>query len=184
MANVLRFLIINLRAFAQLPPFPERNLQEGGIFRACKKGEVNAILKLRNELDGQDFSGTVRFLLKFMPGKCCTVILDRDGALMALSVFYFNDRDILEATVHEGFIGVKPECGGKGLATTIRKLAAEHFSKSGAIKGISSRITLSNLASVSSGYKAGYEMLERYKDETTGEERGYFMNRFRGEAHK
>lgn len=180
----VRFLIVNLKAFAALPRFCELDLPGGMIFRGCKQSDVRAVVALRKQLDGHTFSWVTRMLLRAIPGKCCVVISNRHGGLNALSLFYFNERDILDVTVHEGFIGVSPEHAGKGLATGIRRLATDHFSKAGVLRGISSRITLSNSASVSSGGKAGYELLDIYRDELTGEERGYFIKRFHHETRQ
>lgn len=175
----VRFLIINLRIFSTLPRFSERPLAAGTVVRACKPREVGEIVTLRKQLDGHEFSWAVQLLLRLVPEKCCVVVTAEHGGLNALSCFYFNERDIHDATVHEGFIGVRPGYAGKGVATGVRRFAADHFSRISSLRGISSRVSLSNAASAASGAKSGYELLESYKDEVTGEERGYFINRFR-----
>lgn len=184
LAKGLHFLVKNLKHFAGFPNFPNAYLVEGVTVRACTPSDVHSVLALRNKLGQGAFSWPSRILLKLMPSKSCVVVCNLHGTLDGVSFFYFNERDFLEDTIHEGFIGIRPECAGLGIATCLRRFAAAHFSGVDTLSGISSRITMANSASVASGIKAGYELLERYTDPASGEERGYFINRFRREARK
>lgn len=94
--------------------------------------------------------------------------------VIGMNMYYLNSRDLRENTIHEGFIGVLPEAAGKGIATQMRKIAKAHFASSG-INGISTRISLNNLASLRSAKKIGFKPVEQYRDPQTNEERYYMI---------
>ena len=94
--------------------------------------------------------------------------------IVAINLFYLNRRDKIENTIHEGFIGVTHEAAGQGIATQMRKLAKAHFTSLG-IKGISTRISLNNSASLRSAQEIGFEPVEQYRDPQTLEERYYMI---------
>lgn len=177
LANAAHFVTLNLKAFAKLPEFPVRGLPNGGIVRGCKRNDLQQVVALKMQLEGSVMSMGMKILLTFIPGKCCIVSCDRQGRLSALSIFYFNERDLTDGTIHEGFIGVRDDYAGQSIGSNIREFAKNHFAQSRSVHGISSRITLSNAASIASGLKVGYECLETYEDSATGELRGYFINR-------
>lgn len=91
-----------------------------------------------------------------------------------MNMYYFNSRDVKENTIHEGFIGVTAEAAGQGIATQMRKIAKTHFSLL-EIKGISTRISINNVASLRSAQKIGFEPVEQYCDPHTHEERYYMI---------
>ena len=99
-----------------------------------------------------------------------------DGArsIVGINFYYLNFRDFKEGTVHEGFVGVAPGFEGQGIATAIRRLAVRHFENSG-FSGISSRVSCSNFASLKSARKIGYEPVEKYFDDLSGELRFYLV---------
>lgn len=180
----LRFLAANLKAFSKLPCFDEQQLAKGMFIRGCRSDEAGQAAALRSNLDGHRMTWSLRALLTLVPAKCCLVLCDPDGNLQGLTIFYFNKRDLVEGTIHEGFIGVRRELAGNGFATALRQAAKAHWGQAAGVKGISSRITLANMASVASGKKAGYECVETYEDEVSGERRGYFINRLDREEGK
>lgn len=94
--------------------------------------------------------------------------------IIGIDMFYSNARDFKERTIHEGFVGVSPSVRGRGVATELRKCAIAHFSKN-RFSGISSRISLSNHASLSSAKKLGFLPVEQYFDQETQEDRYYLV---------
>lgn len=100
-----------------------------------------------------------------------------DMTLLAMNLFYFNQRDLEEGTIHEGFIGVRSSVRGRGIARSLRHYCAEHFRRSGLV-GVSTRISVSNAASLKSATRVGFTPVEKYTDPTSDEERYYMVNRF------
>lgn len=103
--------------------------------------------------------------------------VDGRSRVIGMNMYYFNARDILENTVHGAFVGVSESMAGRGVATTLRKVAMQHFARNG-IYGISSRISLDNKASLHSAKKLGYQPVEQYFDPDTNTERYYLVWRF------
>jgi len=94
--------------------------------------------------------------------------------MLGFNMFYFNFRDLQEGTIHEGFIGVKAEARGLGIATAMRQDIFSNFAKT-TLKGVSSRISVNNHSSMAVAKKVGLEPVERYFDEIIGEERYYLV---------
>lgn len=172
----MRFLVLNLNLFRKFPKFSAQSLSGGMVIRSCSRREVEKVAAIKSELDGICLTWHLLALLKLVPDKCCLVLVDAGGNLKGLSLFYFNERDLAEQTIHEGFIGVSEELTGKGFATAMRRKAKMHWRQASGLHGISSRITLDNTASVASGIKAGYKCVETYDDGLSGKNRGYFIN--------
>ena len=137
-------------------------------------GKIELIYKTLNKSKLPNF---IKILLKYCDEKSIIIaekkIKDR-FVIVGIDVFYFNSRDFKEFTIHEGFIGVLSEFEGKGIATQMRKLAKEHFRNAG-FKGISTRISKDNLASLNSAKKLGFEPVENYFDSLMNEERYYLI---------
>ncbi len=112
-----------------------------------------------------------------MAPRLCIVAEDQSAGIVAFVFFYFNDRDVRERTVHEGFIGVLPEFQGRGIGTTMRRHAVAHFAGAG-LAGMSTRITLSNTASLNPSLKLGFQIVDRYQDSHSAEERAYLRLTF------
>lgn len=89
-------------------------------------------------------------------------------------MFYFNQRDFIDGTIHEGFIGVLPEAEGQGTGTRLREAAIAYFSANN-IQGISTRISKNNLKSFRSAKKLGFKVSEEYFDENSKETRYYLV---------
>ncbi len=102
--------------------------------------------------------------------------VDKDE-IVALGMYYINFRDVADATVHQGFTGVVSEYRGRKIATKIRAMAKIHFKESG-FKGISSRVSLSNVPSLKSNLNLGFKPVERYYDKSLNEERCYLICNF------
>lgn len=173
----LRFLYRNIQIARKLAPIFE--VREG---RFVYRGIINRDLRDLSILIGQlnngiGFTPSRRFLYRLFGDRLVVVaeIETIEGPnLVGVDLYYFNARDIAEQTVHEGFIGTNPSFRGLGVAGKMRALAVDHFSKNG-LNGISTRISLSNEASLKSARMLGFEVAESYTDPTSGEPRFYLV---------
>lgn len=152
------------------------------LFRGYSASDAAAISEIYQELnDGAVFSRIQRELYSRVGRRCMLVVEQRDpfGAskIVGMNMYYLNKRDIQENTIHEGFVGVVPEASGRGIATQMRKIAMRHF-KSAGLSGISTRISLNNVASLMSAKKVGFQAVEEYKEPSTGEQRCYMVCKF------
>ena len=156
----------------------ERQGRAGLIFRGYAKFDADSVSKIYSDLnDGAVFSIAQRALYAFI-GNCCLFVVEQvDGRVVGMNMYYVNGRDVQDNLIHEGFIGVVPECNGMGIATTMRKMAIQHF-KSAGLSGISTRISLNNAASLASAKKIGFLPQEEYRDAVTGERRYYMVHKF------
>lgn len=110
--------------------------------------------------------------------KLCLLARDAgSGNVVGMALYYFNERDRRENTIHEGYIGLHEAMRGQRLGTFMRRQAILHFSKAG-LCGMSSRVSCCNLPSLRSGLKLGFEVAETYFDHTWGEERHYLICNF------
>ena len=100
---------------------------------------------------------------------------DSGDVIVGMNMYYFNPRDVREKTIHEGFIGVIPEMNGRGIATTMRLHAKQHFARAG-LAGISTRISVANKSSLSSAEKVGFVPIEKYIDVHSGDLRYYMVS--------
>ena len=175
------FVARNLSMVHRLNGIEKKEIDEL-IFRGYLEADADLISKIYRQLnDGAIFSQMQRWLYGRIGTRCLFVVEQRDalGAskIIGINIYYLNKRDIHEDTIHEGFIGVLPEAGGRGIATNMRKMAIEHF-KSAGFFGISTRISLNNSASLVSAKKIGFQIVEKYQEPLTGEQRYYMVFRF------
>lgn len=149
------------------------------IIRGCKKKDYKAVEEIYKKLNNKNIFPRAKRWLYFMVGQQCLIVAikkDNSGSysVVGINLYYINDRDIKENTIHEGFIGVLPEVGGQGISGKMRKEAIRHFKESG-FYGISTRISLKNKASLSSAEKNGFKKVEEYFEASTGEKRCYMI---------
>ena len=152
------------------------------IFRGYSASDAKAISEIYQELnDGAVFSRIQRELYSRVGRRCMLVVEQREpfGAskIVGMNMYYLNKRDIQENTIHEGFVGVVPAANGRGIATQMRQIAIRHF-KSAGFSGISTRISLNNVASLMSAKKIGFQAVEEYQEPSTGEQRCYMVFKF------
>ncbi|NHW03473.1 GNAT family N-acetyltransferase [Stutzerimonas degradans] len=142
-------------------------------------GPVSGIYARLN--NGAAFSRIQRKLYSFIGSRCLFVVEKQNDfgelEIVGVNIYYINNRDSRQNTIHEGFIGVVPEFGGRGIATKMRKAAIRHFASAG-FSGISTRISLNNIASLSPARKVGFIPIEKYQDPVTGEQRYYMICKF------
>jgi L-amino acid N-acyltransferase YncA len=119
-------------------------------------------------------------LLHLLGSRLC-LVARRAGSdeVVGMVVYYFNARDRRDGTVHEGYIGLREADRSGGLGTFMRRHALQNFARSG-LRGVSSRISVSNAASLKSNRKLGFVPVETYFDATMGEERHYLICDLRG----
>lgn len=173
----LYWLLQNLwQARSIRPIISYQDPQTGFQYQGLSKEYFQDFLRLKKELsDNRDLSRIQKTLYKIVGDRLVLIAIDtQPNKLVGLNMFYFNKRDLHENSVHEGFIGVSSQYQGKKIATTMRKKVKLHFMKNN-LKGISSRVSLNNQGSLRSALKVGFKPVEKYYDNTLGEERYYLV---------
>lgn len=173
------FLIRNLLCARRLSTFKDG---ECGQFRMraflpADGGRVGHVYSALSH--GVELGRKLRCMLKLVGGRLCVVAEAQGAGVVGFQLFYFNPRDIKEQTIHEGFIGILPEFQGRRLGKVLREKAIRHFSSAG-LRGISSRVSLSNPASFNMNLSLGFEVIETYLDKDRNEERAYMRLLWRG----
>lgn len=103
------------------------------------------------------------------------LIDDSRNEVVGLGLYYFNARDLRDGTVHVGFTGIAPYLRGRGIGTKLRRHALRHFARTSFIRGVSSRVSLNNPASLVSNINLGFKERERYFDPILEVERVYLV---------
>lgn len=175
----IRFLLQNLIHAIKIKPFP--GITANGLtFRGYQKEDVKQIAEIYAALNkGANFVGPRKWLYSLIGSRLMLVAVssgDSGDVLVGMNMYYFNPRDVREKTIHEGFIGVVPEMNGRGIATTMRLHAKQHFARTG-LDGISTRISLANTSSLTSAEKVGFVPIEKYTDVHSGELRYYMISK-------
>jgi RimJ/RimL family protein N-acetyltransferase len=114
-------------------------------------------------------------LLRFAGSKFCYILVSEKGEVFGLELYYFNKRDIIEKTIHQGYTGFKAGYRGMGIGTKARRYALQHFAKIDVLRGVSSRVSLDNIPSLKGNIKLGFEIKEKYWDENEQKERVYLV---------
>jgi len=181
-AAAVSFIWRNLqrsRALEAIPQTKGRGVNIRGMGRQDVP-QVHTLYALLN--DGVRLSWPRRFLYRVAGSKLVFVASignGDDAVIVGMNMYYFNNRDVEEDTIHGAFVGVSPAMTGRGIATDLRRAAMDHFSANG-IAGISSRISLANDASLKSALNLGYQPVERYYDPILDEERCYLVRPLSG----
>lgn len=177
--NGIRFFLQNLYCARKVNVFSSTTINSVS-FRGYQRGDARQISKIYAALNnGATFSGLRKWLYDLFGSRLMLVAVssgDSGDVLVGMNMYYFNPRDIREKTIHEGFIGVVPEMNGRGIATTMRLHAKQHFARAG-FDGISTRISLQNTSSLASAEKVGFVPLEKYVDQGNGELRCYMVSK-------
>lgn len=170
------FLLRNWCVARELPIVPTAEL--GHLeFCPCAPDLAVPVERLYEVLnDGQPLSRDKRLLLRLLGQKLCVVVRNKkDGAIVGMSLYYFNARDRVDRTVHEGYTGIVAQYRGQGLGTSLRKHAIRHFARCPHLRGVSSRVSVDNLPSLNINLRLGFEIVERYHDPVLGVERVYLV---------
>ena len=151
------------------------------IIDGAKFADVKEVGYLVRDLNHGIGFGRWRHILYPILGRKLLVVTRRSGnsapKVVGVEIFYFNQRDLVQNTIHEGFIGVEPSFQGQGISQAMRSHAIEHYRKT-SISGISTRISVYNDGSYRSASKLGFRVIERYFDHNMGEERCYLIRHF------
>lgn len=174
----LRFLCRNLWCARRLTPFPtvvEGSVILGPLYQNRMAEMEDLYARVTN---GRNLGRAHRWLLQLVGPRLCLLASDNDsGQVVGLVLYYFNSRDGLGRTIHEGFTGVAREWRRRGIGTALRRTALAHYARSG-LTGVSSRVSVSNVASLKSNSRLGFVPIDRYFDPGMGEERYYLVCRF------
>lgn len=154
----------------------------GVTYRGFRRDDFEQVAQIYTELNnGAVFSKWLGWLYRAVGGRCLLVAVkngcDGGGRIVGINMYYLNLRDLREDTVHEGFIGVNPADSGRGIATRMRILSRKHFELA-KFKGISTRISRNNIASLHSAEKLGFEIVDEYFDLSNDDIRYYMTCKF------
>lgn len=175
--SLLKQLIFVFRSFfasIKINPIVETKLNDFYL-GSLSKNSFKEGMKIYSSLNGnKSISRTMTLLCRLTKGRMIFALKDLNGKIIGIHVFYFNQRDLREKTVHEGFIGIDKEYRGAGLAKLMRVSALSHFQNTGLI-GISSRISKNNLGSLKSAKNVGFKVISEYIEASTKEHRYYMI---------
>ncbi|QVM92792.1 GNAT family N-acetyltransferase [Pseudomonas entomophila] len=154
-------LFAELRAAVAYRAIPV-SAEDSYILRGFKWRDLPSVRRLYRDLNPEGRLSWLRLVIGLLSyRKLLLVIENSDRDIVGIDLFYFNVRDVSEATVHEGFVGVSEAYRGLGLATKMRVAAKGHFKRNG-LAGISTRIAQDNPASLLSALKSGFEIVETH----------------------
>lgn len=178
----LSILFRDLRGAGSLVPMNEE--WHGGIlYRGLRRREIGEVERLYVALSSAKKLAWYRKVVYWLVGDRMVVVAIEEESkrkkIVGFNMFYFNARDVEEGTIHSGFIGVIPEKHNQGIGANLRRHGIWNFRR-GMVNGLSSRIDLDNGPSLKITLKAGFEIVEKYRDKTTGRERYYLLRRFEG----
>jgi len=163
-----------------------RGSYDGLIYRGLNRTEVFRLDKLYIEMSGtRNLAWHLRVVYWLIGNRMVIVAARRTehhDQVVGFDMFYFNERDTQEGTIHEGFIGVLPEYRGMGIATNLRRHAINNFRRD-IVRGITSRIDSDNIPSLKSAFKVGFQIIEKYYDIVCEKDRYYLVKRFDSSTH-
>jgi hypothetical protein len=168
----LLFFTSNLIAALKIAKIAPKTVS-GVVYQGLSRKYFNLALNLYELLTNKKM-GLPQKILYYFLGNNLVIIAVNEEKLLGAEFYYFNQRDFQEQTIHQGFTGVIPSAQGNGIATNIRILAISHFSANN-LKGISSRVSLNNLASLKSNQNLGFKPVEKYWDDQLCVERYYLV---------
>ena len=173
-ATLMRIAKITLRS-ASIPKFAETTHGEYQI-RAFKRSEWYELTRSYAMAAGTEMPLFNRLVLYLCGGRLCVVAVNKNNWPVGFDHFYFNDHDLRDSTVHEGYVAVVPAHERQGLASALRRHSIEHFRRAGLV-GITTRISHDNAGSMISAKKCGFETVEDYIDLDTNEMRSFMIAR-------
>lgn len=141
--------------------------------RSTDENEITSLYRSLTSSTSEKTPISRRLLFRILGSRTIFVASIGDQ-IVGFSMYYFNWRDIKQKTIHAGFTGVAKNMQGKGIGTHLRRAAIAHFSN-GTLTGISSRISKTNKASLTSSLKLGFQPVEEYYDPRLKEERYYLI---------
>ncbi|MEN3295667.1 MAG: L-amino acid N-acyltransferase [Burkholderiales bacterium] len=179
--SALVFLVRNLCCAKEIAPFTSARFGAISV-EPLSKAYLAAADNLYAEMNRGARLRLMKVLLSVLGSRFCLLARRTDSnELVGMAIYYFNARDRKEGTVHEGYIGLREAERNLGLGTFIRRHALKNFARSG-LEGVSSRISVNNLASLKSNTNLGFVPVETYLDPSTGEERHYLVCELRSNS--
>lgn len=172
----------NLHKAATLKPIATTALADGLVIKGCTP-ELYAKFErfyLSQERTKPDYLRWHGPMLKALSDKLIFLIgreQDSGFEILGVAVHYFNERDAQESTIHESYIGMAPGMRGQGIGTKLRNATIAHYHQCG-LHGISSKITITNVASRVSAEKSGFKVIEEFFDPQFGFNRYYLVRCF------
>lgn len=175
--EMLLFLYRNLYMTFRIAKITTRSNYRSFCFSGCSSRTVSSVMNLYQKFhEGKKLGLSKNLLLHLAGEKLCLVVTDEQtNEIVGYSLYYFNARDRKEGTVHEGDTYLLPEYRGQGIGTAQRRHALYHFARCPFLKGVSSRVSLNNHASLKSNENLGFKPIERYFDRCMNEERVYMV---------
>lgn len=182
MIKGLFFIFINITKFMFIRKIDVIEFDEFTI-RGCKRHELKKVTQFLEEMKSNAISSFYKKIIYFLfSEKIIFLVLEKNKEneikVVGINLYYINFKDLKNSTVHGGYIGVLPMNQGVGIATKLRWAAKKHFYKVG-FWGISSRISISNRASLKTAEKMGYVVEYKYYDSSMNEERYYLVCKLR-----
>lgn len=169
----------NLRLAGALSPIGSTDLGNGLFIQGCAPEFYKRFEQFYLSLDlaSADFLKWQRPFLRPCANKLVFLVGRGAGNAfepVGVSIYYFNERDERDGTVHEAYIGLSEDARGLGLGSQLRAFAIAHFQGCG-LKGISSKITTDNAASLHSARKNRFEIVEEFHDPGLQQQRYYLI---------
>lgn len=162
-------------------PVVQTETENGITYRGMHRSELNSINRLYMLMNDGSKLALARRLVYWFVGDRIVIVVSKqvqdEEKIIGFNMFYFNKQDIEQNTIHGGFICIDNSYQGLGIGSKLRRKGVMHFSAT-YLSGMSSRIDLSNKASLAVAFKVGFKPVEQYTDPVTGVERYYLINWF------
>jgi GNAT superfamily N-acetyltransferase len=178
------FIVRNIYASLFLKPIPEITLNERIIICGTTIKELQEALQIYSFFNnGNNINMPKYITCFFISKKAVFIVKDKTtNKIIGTELYYFNQKDIKENTIHQSFRVVLPQYQGFGIGTALTNYAISNF-KNTMFSGISSRVSLNNIASLRSNMKLGFKLVEKYFDNAMQENRYYLICPFGKHDH-
>lgn len=173
------FIIKNIHHFSRSKNISKIIVNDRVIIDGTSRKQLNAVLAIYSNFNKFSlFTIIISIIYFFCSRKVCFFVKDvAKNKIIGCELYYLNERDIVENTVHQGFRGILREWQGKGIGTMLTSHAISHFRECG-FDGISSRVSLNNIPSLKSNMNLGFKPVEKYFDKKMKEEQYYLVRPF------
>lgn len=169
----IKHLYRNYKACKHMPYIPEIKITDDLILSSATKKEINKLKEFKTAADGH--YGIPWYLTSLIfRRKLCFVIRKANGKTIAYRTFYFNEDDIRRGTVHGSFRYVVKEERRKGYGNLLVETTEQYFENHTSIKGFTSKVLESNIASAKSILKQGYRIIS-WENNAEGERINYYL---------
>jgi GNAT superfamily N-acetyltransferase len=175
------FVIKNIVCLINLKNISEVDIDNQITIKGAARKEIKEILAIYSYFnDFRQIAFEKRILYFLVSKKCVFAAKDMEAnKIIGVELYYFNNKDIDDHTIHQGFRGVLPAWQGNHIGSKITAHAVNHF-KRGCFDGISTRVSLNNIPSLKSNSNQGFRPVEKYFDADMKEERYYLICPFNG----